>query len=401
MLNEKIIKVMAALGVLTANLLTAGCQKPGNANNAIKAKPPEVGIVTVQPTRVELTTELPGRTSPYLVAEIRPQVSGLLKERLFNPGSDVQVGDLLYQIDPVPFQATYDSQQAALAKAEASLTVTRLRAGRLERLLKDNAVSRQDYDDAAAALQQAEADVAYWKAAMKTARINLAYTRVNAPIAGRIGRSNVTVGALVTAYQPAVLATIQQLDPIYVDVTQSSAELLRLNRNLKQGRLSAEGKNQRAVKLLLEDGTPYSEEGTLQFREVTVDPTTGSVTLRIVFSNPEFILLPGMFVRAVVQEGIADQAIVVPQQGITRDPKGNPVALVVDDAGEVQQRQLILERAIGDQWLVQSGLGAGDRLIVEGMQKVRPGASVTVVPFDTQKMSGMNSHSNLAVTQSK
>ena len=249
----------------------------------------------------------------------------------------------------------------------------------------DKAVSRQDYDDAAAAVEQARAEIEYWKAAVEAARINLGYTRVTAPISGRIGRSSVTDGALVTAYQPVSLATIQQLDPIYVDVTQSSAELLRLKRNLEAGRLSADAENNGKVRILLEDGTPYPLEGTLQFREVTVDPATGSFTLRIVVPNPEHLLLPGMFVRAVVQEGIAQHAILVPQQGVSRNPKGEPVALIVDEAGTVQQRMLTLDRAIGDQWLVSSGLCAGDRLIVEGMLNVRPGATVKVVPLDSRK----------------
>jgi membrane fusion protein, multidrug efflux system len=246
-------------------------------------------------------------------------------------------------------------------------------------------VSRQDYDDAAAAVDQALAEIEYWKASVEAARINLGYTRVTAPISGRIGRSSVTDGALVTAYQPASLATIQQLDPIYVDVTQSSAELLRLKRNLESGKLSSDGENGRKVRILLEDGTPYPLQGTLQFRDVTVDPATGSFTLRIVVPNPEHLLLPGMFVRAVVQEGIAEQAILVPQQGVSRNPKGEPTALVVDEADTVQQRMLTLNRAIGDQWLVTSGLAAGDRVVVEGMLSVRPSTVVKVVPVQNPK----------------
>jgi len=252
-------------------------------------------------------------------------------------------------------------------------------------LLADKAVSRQDYDDAAAAMEQARAEIEYWKAAVEAARINLGYTRVTAPISGRIGKSSVTDGALVTAYKPTTLATIQQLDPIYVDVSQSSAELLRLKRHLEAGRLSADGKNGRKVRILLEDGTPYPLEGRLQFRDITVDQATGSFTLRIVVPNPKHLLLPGMFVRAVVQEGIAEQAILVPQQGVSRTPKGDPIALVVDESAKVQQRRLSLNRAIGDQWLISSGLSAGDRLIVEGMLNVRPGAAVKAVPWDGPK----------------
>ena len=380
--KRAVLTLITALGLIVGICSMAGCEKQSAAGKRSKGGLPEVSVVTVRPARVELTTELPGRTSAHMVAEIRPQVSGLLKERLFEQGSDVKAGDLLYKIDPVPFQAVYESQMASLAKAEANLTAVRLRAERYGVLVRDKVVSRQNYDDATAALQQAQAEVAFCKAAVETARINLAYTRVTAPISGRIGRSNVTPGALVTAYQPATLAVIQQLDPIYVDVTQSTTDLLRLNRSLREGRLNNGGNGRRIVKLILEDGTPYPQQGTLQFRDVTVDPTTGSVSLRIVFPNPDYVLLPGMFVRALVQEGIADQAILVPQQGVTRDPKGNPVALVVDDSDQVRQRSLVLDRAMGDKWLVRSGLGPGDRLIVEGMQKVRPGGSVKVVAFD-------------------
>jgi membrane fusion protein (multidrug efflux system) len=344
-----------------------------------------VAAVTIETHQVELSTELPGRTSAYLVAEIRPQVNGIIQKRLFREGSDVKAGELLYQIDPAPFQVTHDSAKASLGKAQANLRSVQLRAERYKQLLADQALSQQDYDDSAAALEQARAEVEYWRAAVEAARINLSYTRVTAPISGRIGRSSVTEGALVTAYQPMSLTTIQQLDPIYVDVTQSSAELLRLKRNLETGRLSADGKNQKKVRLLLEDGTLYSHEGALQFRDVTVDPATGSFTLRIVVPNPEHLLLPGMFVRAIVQEGMAEEAILVPQQGVTRNPKGEPIALIVDGAGTVQQRMLTLERAIGDQWLVSSGLSRGERLIVEGMLNVRPGDAVKVVSSGGQE----------------
>jgi membrane fusion protein (multidrug efflux system) len=328
---------------------------------------------------------LPGRTSAYLVSEIRPQVNGIIQKRLFKEGSDVKAGGLLYQIDPAPFQVAYDSARASLGKAQANLPAIRSRAGRYKELLVDKAVSRQDYEDAAAAVEQARAEIEYWKTAVEAARINLGYTRVTAPISGRIGMSSVTDGALVTAYQPTALATIQQLDPIYVDVTQSTAELLRLRRSLGTGKLSTDGKNGRKVRILLEDGTLYPMQGTLQFRDVTVDPATGSFTLRIVVPNPRHMLLPGMFVRAVVEEGIAEKAILVPQQGVSRNPKGEPIALVVDEAGTVRQRMLKLDRAMGDKWLVSSGLSAGERLIVEGMLNVRPGMAVKAVPFDSPK----------------
>ncbi|GLI36384.1 efflux RND transporter periplasmic adaptor subunit [Desulforhabdus amnigena] len=374
-----------ALAALMSLLMLGGCEK-GNAQQQQAPPPlPEVATVTIEPRRVELTTELPGRTSPYLVSEIRPQVNGIIQKRQFREGSDVKAGQLLYQIDPAPFQVALDSAKASLGKAQANLPSIRSRAERYKELLVDKAVSRQDYDDAAAAVEQAKAEIEYWKTQVEAARINLGYTQVNAPISGRIGKSSVTDGALVTAYQAASLATIQQLDPIYVDVTQSSAELLRLKRNLETGQLSADGKNGKSVRILLEDGTPYPMEGKLQFRDVTVDPATGSYTVRIVVPNPEHLLLPGMFVRAVVQEGIAEQAILVPQQGVSRNPKGESIALVVDEAGTVQQRILTLNRAIGNQWLVSSGLSAGDRVIIEGMLNVRPGIAVKDVSLNNKQ----------------
>jgi membrane fusion protein (multidrug efflux system) len=384
-LNKNGYEPLTWVAAFTALMVSlCGCGS-GPGQQGAPPPVPEVATVTIEPQQVELTTELPGRTSPYLVAEIRPQVNGIIQKRLFREGSDVKAGQLLYQIDPAPFQVAHDSAKASLGKAEANLPSVRLRAERHKELLVDKAVSRQDYDDAAAAMGQARAEIEYWKAAVAAARINVGYTRVTAPISGRIGKSSVTDGALVTAYQPMSLATIQQLDPIYVDVTQSSAELLRLKRNLEGGQLSADGKNGKKVHLLLEDGTPYPLEGTLQFRDITVDSATGSFTLRIVVPNPKHLLLPGMFMRAVVQEGIAAQAILVPQQGVSRNPKGEPVALVVDETGKVQQRMLTLNRAIGDQWLVSSGLKAGERLIVEGLMKVRPGATVKAIAWDSSK----------------
>jgi len=376
--NYRILNVAAAV-ILLLGLIGGGCDRRQ------KSPPPliaEVSTVTVQPQQVVLTTELPGRTSAYLVAEIRPQVSGLLQKRLFTEGSSVKAGEVLYRIDPAPFQAALDNASASLARAEAHLPAIRSRAERFKELLADKAVSRQDYDDAAAALKQAGADVQYWKAMVETARINLGYTRITAPISGRIGISSVTEGALVTAHQPTALATIQQLDPIYVDVPQSTTEVLRLQRRLEEGRIKYEAAAQNKVRLILEDGTEYPWEGTLQFRDVSVDPSTGSVILRIIFPNPKGILLPGMFVRAVIKEGVNKQALLIPQQAVSRDPKGNPVALIVDTDGKVQQRMLTADRTIGDTWLVSSGIAEGDRVIIEGIQKVRPGASVKVVPFD-------------------
>lgn len=373
-----------AFAALASLLLVGGCQS-GKGPQTAPAPLPEVATVTVSTGPVALTTELPGRTSAYRVAEIRPQVTGLIQKRLFTEGSDVRAGQVLYQIDPAPFQAVLDNAKAALARAEANLPAIRSRAERFKELLPEKAVSRQDYEDAAAAVKQTEADIESWRAIVQTASINLGYTRITAPVSGRVGKSNVTEGALVTAQQPAPLAIIQQLDPVFVDVPQSTAERLRLKRSLEGGRLHQGGAGQKKVKLFLEDGTAYPLAGTLQFRDVTVDPTTASVLLRVVFPNPQGDLLPGMFVRAVVREGIKEQAILIPQQAVSRDPKGNPVALVVDAGDKVSQRMITLDRAIGDRWLVTTGLASGDRVIVEGMQKARPGASVKVVPFEAAK----------------
>ncbi len=343
------------------------------------AAPPQVATVTVARRSLALTTELPGRTAPYRIAEIRPQVNGLIQKRLFTEGSDVQEGQALYQIDPAPFQAALDNAKAALGRAEANLPAIQSRVNRYRQALAEKAVSQQDFDDAEAALKQAEAEIQYYRAMVETARINLNYARVVSPIAGRIGASSVTDGAIVTAYQPVALATIQQLDPIYVDVTQSSTDLLRLQRRLQEGQLRRGGTNGSDVELILPDGTKYPLTGKLQFRDVSVDPTTASVTLRMVFPNPDGVLLPGMFVRAVVKEGENDDAILIPQQTVARDPKGNPYVLLVDANGKVEQRKLTLDRAIKDQWLVSSGLAPGDRVIAEGMQKVRAGVAVKEV----------------------
>lgn len=377
--THKLHKWTMGLAALANLLFLGGCESE-RGRQAMSAPVPEVATVTIQTERVVLTKELPGRTSPYRVCEVRPQVNGIIQKRLFTEGADVKAGDVLYQIDPAPFQAALDNSKAALGRSEAGMPALRSRAERFRELLADKGVSRQDYDDAVAALKQSQADIQYWKAMVETARINLGYTSVKAPISGRIGKSNVTEGALATAQQPLALATIQQLNPMFVDVPQSTTEMLHRNERSARGRLKTDGEDQRKVKLILKDGAEYSLEGTLQFRDVTVDPATGSVILRMVFPNPESTLLPGMYVRAVVQEGIAEEAILAPQQGVTRDPRGNPVALIVDDAGKVQQRVLMIDRAIGNQWLVVSGLKAGERLIVEGMMNVRPGAAVKVIP---------------------
>ena len=381
MLFKKRAKIIAIVGMLAGYLVVAGCGEQSSTAAKAPSTPPEVGVIVVQPQQVALTTELAGRTSAYLIAEVRPQVGGIIQKRLFTEGSDVKENEVLYQIDPASYQAAYNSAKAALARAEANLIPIQLKAGRYEELVKINAVSKQDYDDASAALKQAEADVEAGRAAVETARINLAYTRITAPISGRIGRSSVTNGALVTANQPAALATIQQLSPMYVDVTQSSAELLRLKQNLASGLLKSNGAAQAEVKLLLEDGSPYPLPGTLKFSEVTVDQSTGSITLRAIFPNPKQILLPGMFVRAILEEGISEHAILVPQRGVTRKPDGSATVMVVGSEEKAEQRVIKVVRTVGDNWLVSEGLKAGDRVILEGLQKARPGTPVKAVAF--------------------
>ncbi|WP_374592362.1 efflux RND transporter periplasmic adaptor subunit [Aquabacterium sp.] len=362
-----------AAALLACAALLSACGDH-NAAAAAPAAAPTVGVLRLAPSSVRLTTELSGRTAPYQVAEVRPQVEGIIKSRLFTEGGDVKAGQALYQIDAAKYEADANSAKAALAKAQANLTTAALKAQRYGELAGIDAVSKQANDDAQAALKQAQADVASAQAALRTAQINLDYTRVNAPISGRIGRSSVTPGALVTANQATTLATIQQLDPIYVDVTQSSSELLRLQNALASGQLKRSTQTQAKVKLLLEDGSTYPLDGKLEFSEVTVDPSTGTVTLRATFPNPKHLLLPGMYVRAVVEEGESEQALLVPQKAVSRDAKGNATALVLGDDGKVQARTLQAARSVGDQWLVTAGLQAGDRVIVEGLQKVRPGA---------------------------
>ncbi len=381
--NRK-VGTITLTGIIVGGLLVTGCGKPGGAVGQGPNMPAEVGVITIQPQRVALTTELSGRTSAHLIAEVRPQVNGIVKKRLFTEGADVRAGEVLYRIDPAPYQAAYDSAKAALARAEANLVPVKLKAGRYQELVKINAVSQQDYDDASALLKQAEADIAANKAALETARINLAYTKVTAPISGRIGRSTVTDGALVTANQASPLATIQQLSSMYVDVTQSSAELLRLKQSLASGLLKSDGASQAKVKLILEDGSAYPLTGILKFSEVTVDQSTGSVTLRAIFPNPKQILLPGMFVRAIVEEGINEKAILVPQRGVTRNPAGNAMVMVVGEGEKMEPRMISVARTIGDNWLVSEGLNPGDRVILEGIQKARPGTPVKAVAFGSK-----------------
>ena len=374
---------MSTAAVIMAGALISGgfggCGKKAAA--PMQMSPPEVAVVTVNPQRVALTTELPGRTSPYLVAEVRPQVGGIILKRLFSEGSDVRAGQVLYQIDPATYQAAYANAKAALSRAEANVVPLRLKAERYGKLLAIGAVSKQDSDDISAQFKQSEAEIEAAKAALETARISLAYTKVTAPISGRIGRSSVTEGALVTASQTVALATIQQLSPIYVDVTQSSSDMLKLKQNLASGLLKINGADQALVKLLLEDGSAYPLPGTLKFSEVTVDQSTGSIILRAVFQNPQQTLLPGMFVRAIVEEGVDDRAILVPQQGVSRTPQGDAMVMVVGAGEKVEQRTIKVARTVGDSWLVSEGLNTGDRVILEGVQKARPGTLVKAVPF--------------------
>jgi membrane fusion protein (multidrug efflux system) len=370
--------ILAACALLIL-VAVAGCKRSdGETQGPPPSLPPEVGVVTVVGQRVELSTELPGRTAPFRVADIRPQVTGIVLKRLFTEGAEVKQGQQLYTIDPAPYQAAYDSAVAAVARAEATQTSAKLTVDRYNKLEVGRDISRQDYDNATAALLQADADVKLAKAAVELTVINLNYSQMFSPISGRTGRSSVTEGALVTANQAAALVTIQQLDPIYVDVTQSSAQLLRLQRELASGKLGTDAKTP-GVLLTLEDGTPYSEPGELQFSEVTVDQTTGSVTLRALFHNPARQLLPGMFVRARVIEGVEEQAILIPQQSITRSARGEASVLIVDSDSKVQRRSIQTERAIGDQWLVSDGIKAGDKVIVDGTQRIAPGLLVRVV----------------------
>lgn len=342
--------------------LLSGCSKKEEAAPA--PPPPQVGVVTLKTQAYTLTSELPGRTTAFRIAEVRPQVNGIILKRLFTEGADVKAGQQLYQIDPAVYQATLDSAKATFESSNSL-------AGRYKQLINEQAVSRQEYDTAVGSAREA-------KAAVQTAEINLRYTKVYAPISGRIGRSLVTEGALVSNGQADAMATIQQLDPIYVDVIQSSAEMLKLRRELESGKLQKAGDNAAKVKLVLEDGSLYPIEGKLEFSEVSVDQTTGSVTLRAVFPNPDHTLLPGMFVHARLQSGVAENAILVPQQGITRDLKGTPTALVVNADNKVETRTLVANRTIGSDWLVEKGLNAGDRVITEGLQYVKPGAEVKV-----------------------
>lgn len=367
------------VGSLTLAVLV-GCESESAAPETSAPAPVEVGTVTLKSEPLTLTTELPGRTVAYRRSEIRPQVGGIIAARLFKEGAQVQVGDPLYQVEPATYSAQEATARANMLKANANLKAIKVREQRFKGLLGDGAVSQQQYDDAEAALAQAQAEVAVAAAALETARINLSHARIDAPISGTIGKSSVTEGALVAAQQPAALAVIHQLDPIYVDLSQTSGRLLDLRRQLLTGELSQ--KDSLAVHLILEDGSRYEHAGELQFSEISVSESTGTVVMRALVPNPDLLLLPGMFVRAEIAEGVKAEALLAPQRGITHDREGRAVALVVNSEGMVERRLLVTGRAIGSDWLVTEGLASGDRLIVEGLQKIAPGVPVTAVDLE-------------------
>ena len=368
--------ILPSVLLIAAGVLT-GCNDKGDEKAQLPT--PQVNVYTVKAAPLAVTTELPGRTDAFRVAEVRPQVSGIILKRNFVEGSDIVAGNSLYQIDPAPYQAAWNSAQGALAKAQAAANIAHLTVKRYLPLLGTKYISHQEYDQAVATAQQADAEVTAAKAEVENARINLAYTKVSSPIDGRIGKSNVTEGALVTNGQASSMATVQQLDPIYVDVTQSSNDFMQLKQSVEQGSLKkANGKT--AVQLMMEDGQPYSLSGELEFSDVTVDQSTGSITLRAVFPNPQHQLLPGMYVRAKIDEGIQPQAILVPQQGVTRNPRGDATVMLVGQDNKAEVREVMAPQAIGDQWLITKGVKPGDKVIVSGLQRVRPGVAVQIVP---------------------
>lgn len=371
--------VMATMALALVGGMLSGCGQ-GSATPEGGSGPVEVGVMTLSAQPVTLTTELAGRTTAFLTAQIRPQVGGIVQKRAFTEGAMVKAGELLYQIDPASYQATYDNAKASLARAEATLDAARLKAQRQSALLAVEAVSHQDNEDAQVAMQQAQADLAAARAALETARINLAYTRITSPIAGRIETSTVTPGALLTANQDTALTTVQQIDPIYVDIPQSSVDVLRLRQALASGKLGSTGKDGLSIRLRLEDGTLYLHPGKLQFNGLSVNTTTGAITLRALVPNPDHLLLPGMYVRAQLEQGVVPQAIVVPAQGISRDATGGATALVVGKDDKVEARPVtVADQLIGQGWRVTAGLAAGDRVIIEGAAKVRPGVTVKPV----------------------
>ncbi|CAM3754313.1 MULTISPECIES: efflux RND transporter periplasmic adaptor subunit [Pseudoalteromonas] len=376
--------VLFTVTALASVVALSGCdQSPQVSQQAKQAIP--VGVITLKSQPLTLTKELPGRVTASQVAEIRPQVNGIIQSRLFTQGAEVKKGQALYQIDPSTFEAQVATSKAAITKAQASIANAKAKSERYDELLKIKAVSQQDFDEADASYKGAQADLLTAQAQLKTAQINLEYSKVKSPISGQIGKSNVTAGALVSANQATALATVTQLDPIYVDLTQSSSELTRLKKAIANGELNKDLAIHSAVELKMEDGSVYQHKGTLQFSEVTVDPSTGSVTLRAEFPNPEKLLLPGMYVRAVIVEGVKANAILAPQRGISRNTKGEPTAMVVSKDNTVEPRVLKTDRTVGANWLITDGLNDGDKLIVEGLQKIAPGAPVNAVPAETAK----------------
>lgn len=377
-------KSLTVAGVLAA--LLTGCGSNDNSGAGQKGGAAmEVGVVVATPSRVVYTTELAGRTAPFQIAEVRPQISGIIQKRLFEEGTDVKAGDVLYQIDPAVYEASYDSAKANLAKAEANIEPYRLKRNRFKDLVNISAVSRQEYEDAEAAYKQALAEVSVNKAALENARIRLAYTKVTSPISGRIGKSTVTAGALVTENQASTLSTVQQLDPMYVDVTQSSVDVLRLKRAMESGQLQKNDHAQAVVRLRMEDGTPYPHTGTLQFTDVSVDRTTGMVTLRAMFPNANMDLLPNLYVRAELTEGVDDNALLIPQKAVIRDAKGQPTVYVVSAQGMVELRPIKTSRTYGNSWVVNEGIAPGDKVIVDALQRVRPGMPVKPVEIDNKQ----------------
>jgi membrane fusion protein (multidrug efflux system) len=371
--------VVSALAVVAL----AGCSKAKQAPPA--AQTPEVAVVTVQRGSVPVTIDLPGRTNPYLVAQVRARVDGIVLKREFKEGADVKARQRLYQIDPAPYRAALDSAAGVLQKSQANLVAQNALEERYKQLVAGNAVSKQDYDNAVSTQGQAAADVAFGKAGVETARINLGYTDVVSPITGRVGLSAVTAGAFVQASAATLMTTIQQIDPIYVDLNQSSVQGLQLRRDIASGKVKVNGPNQVKVTVFLEDGTQYPIAGTLQFTDITVDQNTGSVTVRAIIPNPRYVLLPGMFVRARVDEGVDDHALLVPQVGVTHNPNGQTTTLVVGPDNKVELRTIQATSTSGANWVVDSGLKDGERVIVSGVQKVQPGMSVRTVDAGAAK----------------
>lgn len=390
------VALCCVLGLSGCDLFSSG--EKGGPGAMGGAPVPEVMVVEVTPQRVVFTTELAGRTSPFQIAEVRPQVSGIIQKRNFVEGADVKAGETLYQIDPATYQASYDSARAALSRAQANVAPLKLKVERFKDLVGISAVSKQEFEDTQANYKQALADVAVQEAAVENARIRLDYTRVTSPIPGRIGKSSVTPGALVTENQGASMATVQQLDPMYVDVPQSSLDVLRLRKALAEGQLRTLDSKHAAVRLFLEDGSLYPHEGALQFTDVSVDRSTGAVTLRALFPNPEQQLFPNMYVRAELTDGVDEAAILAPQRSVQRDSKGNASCYVVNAENKVERRAVSVSRTLGDSWVVTKGLAAGDKLIVEGLQRIRPGSPVRIAPPDAAGTAGVSGTAGVAGT---